>query len=474
MSDLVTYSLLAVTVALGAYGWVFEPQKTVFLLYPTAVLFLGVDEFLSPFKCAALIWAGATALVMLNRRRAVRWSPQATCLLLAQAAASVGFFLNSGNPNESVGVQIGRVMLALIPIGLANSISGERALRRWMQVAAVSTIVAIGFASLFSEHLFGTSQRLGGVLGERTGDSISCMALIALPMVAYFALASTRSLQRIEWSCGAGVLVVGIALTYTRMGLLILVILAIWLIKKARARARFWTATLALAMFAGYAALNWVSASKDSTYSLAGMMTSMPLIGEHSSEIRTAIRVTYLYPAAVEIIRSHPWWGVGINSFDTYARQVNPAINQLDFLEDYPVYAHNLVLEIVSEQGLFVGLLMLAAVLWSMRDLRRAAIASARCVLADDSPVTLYQALYASGIVLLTQSLVRDAFNDKFIYFLIGYGIIARKPSPLRSAVLRKLMWRASKPSITHRARISPRVQPAVLSKDPLLTGSAD
>jgi hypothetical protein len=227
-------------------------------------------------------------------------------------------------------------------------------------------------------------------------------------------------------------------------------------------------------MFAGYVSVNWMSASKDSAYSLGGMITSMPLIGEQSSEIRTAIRFTYLYPAAIEIIRSHPWWGVGINSFDTYARQVNPAIDQLDFLSDYPVYAHNLVLEIVSEQGLCVGLLMLAAVLWSMRDLRRAAIASAKCRMAGDSPLTLYQALYASGIVLLTQSLVRDAFNDKFIYFLIGYGIIVREPSLLRSAALRKLMGRVPKWSINRRARLGSRVDSAARSQHPLVLGSAE
>ena len=470
MSDLVTYSLLAVTVALGAYWWVVEPRKTVYLLYPTAVLFVGVDELWSPFKCAALVWAGAMALVILKRRRGVRWSPQATCLVLAQAAAAVGFFLNSGNPYERAEVQIGRMMLALIPIGLANSLGGERALRRWMQIAAVATIAAVGFAALFSEHLFGHSQRLGGTLGDRTGDGISCMALIALPMVAYFALASTRAVQQVGWGCGAAVLVVGIALTFTRMGLLILLVLSIWLIRKARARARLWTATLALAMFAGYGALNWMSVSEDSAYSLGGMITSMPLIGGQSSEIRTALRFTYLYPAAIEIIWSHPWWGVGINSFDAYARQVNPAINQLDFLGDYPVYAHNLVLEIVAEQGLCVGLLMLAAVLGSMRDLRRAAIASAKCRIAGDSPVTLYQALYASGLVLLAQSLVRDAFNDKFIYFLIGYGIIVREPSLLRSAALRKLMWGVSKCSIKRHARLSSRVHPCC--PEPASSGS--
>ncbi len=423
--DLVAYGLLFIAGVLGVYYLLGARRHLPLLLYPAAVPFIGLDDFLSPFKIISVLCFVGLILLLAARRFAVRWPAEATLLVCGQVFAIGSYAANSGNPSETLRISLSRVMLALMPIVLLNLLQSEKSLERLVIIGSIASVIGVGIASLSSEYLLGNSYRLGDTLGKRSGDGIATLAIINLPILLYAGFRARSMIQRLLWASAGTILIVGIVLSSSRMALLLIVAFSAWMISRTPGAMRK-TAVMLLVCVAIILTVGLNEMLTSGTdLSLERLIDSLPIIGDNSQELRTRMRWSYVYPAAIQIISEHPYWGVGLQGFDSYARDASPDLKTMDFLNTNPVYPHNLILEILAEQGVFVAIFTLSAVVVALKHLWQAARLSRKEIRNRGSALTLFHALYISAILLILSSMVRDAFNDKFIYFMIAYGMYA-------------------------------------------------
>ncbi len=407
-------------------------EDIIYWLYPAGVLFMTLDETttFSLFKVIGFLCVVAFILEYLktNNERQLIFSSPAMLLVIVTFFMSLSYLINRSNiVLESKDFTfISRIFLVLLPIVMANLLRGKDRLRRFVAIGAISTSIGVFYASLGSEYLFGSEELLNRTFGDRTGDSISAMALIMLPIVAYLAINAETRLKKLIWVWVGAILIFGIILTFRRMGFLLLLCFLAMLVKGIkRTKMKVFVLGLGAIIIGTFIIINSYL-SGGSNLSLTERLDTLPLVGSQTENINTAVRAEMIYPTAIQVFLDHPWWGVGLENFDAIARQYEEKLNrELFWPQKEPVYSHNIALELLTAQGIFVAFFLLSALSWSMAYLWRAAKYEEQ--LNPENQFMLFKALFFSSIILILQSLVRDAFNDKFIYFAIGYGLLARE-----------------------------------------------
>lgn len=240
-------------------------------------------------------------------------------------------------------------------------------LRRFRRVLMV-TIGSVAFASLYvirewqKSHNFYSDFRPGWVVGDANSFAIS--ALLCLPLAFYLMLERRSPWERSFYAGCLVVTLVAVTLGASRGGFLGLVAGFLFLVWKSRQRIR----NLALASVL--------------LIPVSLLLPSSPLqrllhptwVDTQAVESRTAA-----WEAGINMIKTHPIFGVGLGNFKPLVRQYQDRATQVEII------AHNTYIEIGAELGLPALLVFLALLFSSYRSLervRRRAIRSGARLLA--------------------------------------------------------------------------------------------
>ncbi len=400
------------------------PRKIIFYLYPAAlVTVVGEVGNISFFK----IVAGATFIsyvyLLAKHRITIRWPPQTTWLIIAIVFSLFSMWFNRHNPDE-IDRWLGRSFLTFMPFVMANLISTEERLRRFLMIGVVATSISLGIASLFSDKLFGDAFRLSGTFLGRWADGVSTTGTIMLPILIYFAIELRSNFRRMCLALCGFVIVFACSLTFSRMGIISLVFITLWLILRVRKlRIKIPIAILFTTFLLSFFFITEFYSKETVHLSLKHRFSALLDFAATKQDRATHLRASVLYPAGLAAIREYPFWGVGLTGFDAYARMHSPIVNIGWPSDRYNLNTHNLIIELLAQQGIFVTVAMLIAIGLSIKYLWRATRLSR--LLRPYESVSLFETILVSTLMLIGQSLLRDAFNDKFIYFAIGYGMVA-------------------------------------------------
>lgn len=278
---------------------------------------------------------------------------------------------------------------AIVAFGLA--------LAQWLRLPAASwwameLIDARPFANFGQPNQFGLAMVTG--------------------IVAATALYEMRALQH-RASLALVWLVLGFAvlISQSRASLVALAALALcWFITRRRTPSRLRVVEVAIAMAVGLALYFGFAAIENALYLRADALRSPVEAGP-----RAAIWLHF-----VTAIGAHPWlgygFGQGVMALSEVATQVAPSRNT--------IYAHNVVLDLMTWFGVPLALLLsLAFVAWMLSWLRR-----------NVEPALAVQrhAVFAVWLALLVQSLLE--FPYAYAYFLLPAALLAgavgRPPAP--------------------------------------------
>jgi O-antigen ligase len=218
---------------------------------------------------------------------------------------------------------------------------------QWMQVLDVGSLPVWAYSPMERNRPFRAHANLG--------QPNQLAAYFAMGLVALLYLRS-RGVSSVAVVILAAVMTAGIALTQSRMGILMAVLLAaacfigpLHTLAGDRRRAGvFWVAALV-----GYL-LAWIVGPLLAT-NLDQAIAPDALLSQSSTRIRLV-----MWADALQVIRSTPWLGVGAGQYASAQYWVAGAS---PFTEGAP-YVHNLLLQVGAEYGVPVGMSLLALLIW--------------------------------------------------------------------------------------------------------------
>ena len=242
------------------------------------------------------------------------------------------------------------------------------------------------------------------ILGDRVYGNFTQpnhqATLLGLGFVALLTLRASDQLPRIPAFVGAAYLLLGMAMTQSRSGWLVLTItVLLWL--ALRRRSQLALSAKAVAGLIAFYALAWWAVPHVTRLVVGGVTASLAA--------RTQAGTRWLHWQIIwDAVTRSPWWGYGWNQMS--------AAQQAAVLDHPPTYewpssSHNQVLDLAVWNGLPIGLLVLGALLWWSTTMLR------RC---DDA--RSWGALAALG-ALAAHAMVE--FPLAYAYFLIPAGLLA-------------------------------------------------
>lgn len=281
-----------------------------------------------------------------------------------------------------------------------------------------------GFARVKQAHIAGTSlgPRATGPLADPNFYAQALLPLV--PIALALALGSRSRAARIAGWIASGVLVTGIATTYSRGGALALFVVLGLFAFAQRARIRPRHVVIALAALAIGATFLPASYFVQRIETLAMFLPGheQPFERHDSSVAKRRV----LMAAAAGMALDNPMFGVGAGNygahFETHASQVG-AQARIYHDPGERAFAHSLPLEIAAETGL-VGLVAFAGV--ASAALFAALRARRRFSTAGSEPGSLLALGIALGIVgILVSSLILHGDYPRYPWLMFGLGIAA-------------------------------------------------
>jgi O-antigen ligase len=225
-------------------------------------------------------------------------------------------------------------------------------------------------------------------------------SLLGLGFVALLTLRAGNRLPRIAAWVGAAYLLLGMAMTQSRSGWLILTTtVLLWL--AMRRRSQLALSAKALAGLAAFYALAWWVVPQVTRLVVGSDTATL------ASRAQTDTRWLH-WQVFFDAVTRSPWWGYGWNQ--TSAAQQVAALDHPPTFE-WPSSSHNQVLDLLVWTGLPIGLLTLGALIWWSTKMLR------RC----NDPVS-WGALAALA-ALAAHAMVE--FPLAYAYFLIPAGLLA-------------------------------------------------
>ena len=401
MINLQPYSRIAwaLWAAMGALVWLL-PTRTP----PWAT-------FYSEALMAACILLVAGALVLFRDakvKRAAYTVDFAVLLLLAIALipiaqSTAGLYVYAGEAHLQSLYLIGFAMTFLV----ARNTSGPRLcslmgflLAGLAGAALVSALLAVyqWLGQDFLGWLVSPVKTLGRAEAN-VGQPNNLATLLCWGLVALWWGAQTRKVSGYLAFAGAAILLLGLALTESRTGLLILALFPVVLFfGRSHFSARLWPVMGAL--------LIWFLLCELVQAHLTEWTNAAPSRALNS-QLSVGIR-PQIWQLALDAIAEKPWFGYGWNQF---------LVARVDLASNHPQhtvissYAHNLVLDIFVWAGVAVGVVLTISVLvWLGRRVRAA---------ADSQQWLLILGL---GVILIHASL---ELPHAYIYFLLPTALIA-------------------------------------------------
>lgn len=309
------------------------------------------------------------------------------------------------------------VIIALLISLVVTKISG---LRRLLYVQA-SAVAIITIASLIVHHtedgrLMGIQQ---GIL-ENPND-LAINIAINFPLCMAFLFASKGGIRKMLWAFSLICLLFGVVATYSRSGMIAMMITAIVCLWEFGVKGRRFM-LLAVTMILGVLALGGLVASPKYRARIGSLVErptigsleegSMEAHGEEYLEQRTA-----LLKESLSLMLHHPIFGIGPGNF--------PAVTQ-EWL-----VVHNTYTEFGAEAGIPALALFLALLFVSMRRIKR--VYKLPGYKSDPEIRIWTSALWAALAGYAVGALFASTEYNLFPYFIVGYicalSKIAAKPA---------------------------------------------
>jgi hypothetical protein len=321
---------------------------------------------------ALAFWALFVALCAPALPALPRWPLWAA--LGGVTGAAVAAWLLGGLPASLALSAVGTLAAtAVVATGAAGSAAGPDAddifsAFAWAWLVAGLLNVVIALVQVFWPDLpDGNWVAISGIAGRAVGNLRQPNHLSSLLLWSCIAAVALVEMRRLPWRWGAATgaaLVFAVVLTASRTGLVSVLLLAVWGLADRRlsrpARGMLLAAPLVYALaWAGMA--QWAAASAHAfggTQRLAESDISASRFG--------------IWGNTLELIRAHPWAGVGFGEFN-FAWTLTPFPGRPTAFFDH---THNLPLQLMVELGLPLSLLVLALLLWALWQGARQAWAS--------------------------------------------------------------------------------------------------
>ena len=339
------------------------------VVLPTLIAFNVAPSATLLNQAAALIgWTALASLFAVTNRTspplrggavalAALWTLTSICACLAAMVWGLPTSLSLSN----VGMILAAALVTWVAATAQRTGLGTSALRGFCLAMAVAGLLSavIALVQVYAPALpDGTWIAKSSIEGRAVGNMRQpnhLSSLLLWGIIAVVWLSEAKVLRRVwVWAC-ALLFVFGVVLSGSRTGALGTGVLLLWgVLERRYSRSSRWLlASMPLAYL-----VFWLgnSAWADYSHHVFGGETRFSTSGDISSS-RYAI-----WSNAIELIKMHPWFGVGFGEFN-FAWTLTP-------FPDRPVaffdHTHNLPLQLIVEMGIPLGLLVMGLLLFAL------------------------------------------------------------------------------------------------------------
>ena len=330
-----------------------------------AELFDAGIVFVTPVKVVGLFAVLAAMLLTPAHNAAPRRANLLPLFFVAFAALPIILTLALGVPTPSASIS-SLISYGLLLVATRLLVTTDERVLKVIRVMVMAS--ALGSLWVFRQHFMQDLDRPGGIEQDPNYEALTLV--MGIPLAIWLIRHELGKWWRREAVVSLVLMTFATLLTQSRGGLIALGVLGIAAVFYSRRKILTLTvlaAATAILVLLAPAGLN----SRFQSIRISGM----PSNGDESA---TRTRVE-LVVAGMNMIRSHPFLGIGLDNFKSVSNEYNPA---LAAVADADHIAHNTYIQIAAEGGLptlaiFLALLVLAVV--NCRAVRR----SSDTMLAD-------------------------------------------------------------------------------------------
>jgi O-antigen ligase len=383
------------------------------LVFFSAVYFLRPEDFLPGLVAVPLgKIAGGVALLALifgvkpRERGKLPLECKLLLVLLAHMILTIPFAFWRGGSFDTVVNKFSKGVIVALLITLAVTKASELRKLLYIQAAGVAVITVL---SILANHT--DDGRLMGIqkgILENPND-LAINIAINFPLCLAFMFAAKGCLRKVMWSFGLICMIYGVVATYSRSGMIAMVItglICLWEfgVKGRRVMLLVSTAIMGILAVGGLLASPKYLARMESLIwrPAAGSLVegSMEAHGEGSLEARSE-----LLKESVNLMVHHPIFGVGPGNF--------PIVTQ-----EWRV-AHNTYTEFGAEAGFPAVILFIALLISSLLRIRRVRKLPGY---ESDKNIRLWTgALWAAMMAYIAGAIFASTEYNLFPYFMVGY-----------------------------------------------------
>jgi O-antigen ligase len=289
------------------------------------------------------------------------------------------------------------VIVAILIYMVASSV---KEVRRLLAIQA-GTIALVTVASVFAHH-----TEYGRLMGIQKGilenpNDLAINIAINFPLCVAFLLAAKKVPAKLFWAIGLMFMAWGVIATYSRSGLLAMVVTVLICVWEFGIRGKR-TAVLVSAVFIAVIAVGVVLATPNYTIRVESMVRGNI---EGSGDKGSLEAREELLKDSLEIMAQHPILGIGPGNFSSFTRTWR--------------VAHNSYTELGAETGvpgLFLFLLLLGLSLRKIRRVRELPLYQ------SSEDIRLWtSALWAAMAAYVVGALFASTEYNLFPYFMVGY-----------------------------------------------------
>ena len=360
--------------------------------------FIPVLNYIPMARIAAIIaFLGLIFGAMSGGKFKLPWALKVLLLLLVQMMLTIPFALWRGGAFDAVFNKFSKGVVAALLIGMV--VVSLRELRKllWIQVSAVALVT---FFSILLNH-----QRDGRLEGIQKGilenpNDLATNIAISFPLGVAFMLRS-RGLKKAAWALALGFMAVGVVLTYSRSGLLALIISIIVCVWEYGIKGKrvYMVAVAACALLVGVGIV--ISSRHYRARVESIVLGNIEGSGDKGSlEARKT-----LLKKSITVALKHPFFGVGPGCFI--------------LVDKGWVVAHNTYTELAAEAGIPALILFLMAIGAAFKNISR--VRKSRKYQEDPELRLLTQALWAGLAAYLMGACFASTEYNLYPYFVVAY-----------------------------------------------------
>jgi O-antigen ligase len=337
-------------------------------------------------------------IVPAGRRHKLTVELKVLLLLLGQMILCIPFAAWRGGAYDTVINKFSKGVIVAILIYMVSTSVNE--IRKLLAIQA-GTIAAVTVVSVFVHH-----TQEGRLMGIQKGilenpNDLAINIAINFPLCIAFFFAAKKSLAKAFWGVSLIFMLWGVIATYSRSGLLAMVVTVVICIWEFGIRGKR-TAVLVSAVFIGMIAIGVVIATPNYLIRIESMVLGNI---EGSGDKGSLEARKELLRESVKIMVRHPIFGVGPGNFASYTLSWH--------------VAHNTYSELGAEAGvpaLFLFLLLLGLSLRKIRRVRKLP------GYESSEDIRLWtSALWAAMAAYMAGALFASTEYNLFPYFMVGY-----------------------------------------------------